>query len=240
MRVVSWNVQHLEPYAPGCNPHDEFARALGEMEPDLLLLQEVDVGQERSDRVDQTALAASLLRSDVYQFRATPASAGNYGIAIVSKIPVKSWSSKSLRRSPVGMRLTFKINRQPETFYCADHERAVVAAQLDNGWLVANMHASFVPGWSHLMVWQAARWARKQAKRTNCKLLLCGDFNLSSHAFLKLIGLRSLNAGVTFPAWVPERQIDFVTVTSKGSTVATSVEVKTYGISDHCAVVVDI
>lgn len=240
MRIVSWNIQHLEPYEPGVDPSAEFTRALAEMRPDVLLLQEVDHLQERSDHVNQTALAADALGAGAQLFRATPASAGNYGIATISNIPVTSWFSKSLRRSPVGMRLTFIINGQPETFYCADHERAVVAAQLDNGWLVANMHASFVPGWSHLMVWRATRWARKEAKRLNCRLLMCGDFNLSSHRFLNLIGLRSLNAGVTFPTWAPDRQIDFIAVERDSPTRAHSVEVKRFGVSDHCAVIVDI
>ncbi len=239
MRVVSWNIQHLEAYAEGCEPHVEFARAIAELNPDVLLLQEVDLQQPRSGMADQTALAAQYLGASHSLFRATPQDAANYGISVISKAPVIRWSTKSLRRSPIGMRLTFIMNGKPETFYCPDHERAVIAAQLDNGWLVANMHASFVPGWSHLMVWQAVRWARREAQRAHCQLLLCGDFNLSSHTFLKLIGLRSLNAGSTFPAWEPSRQIDFVAVDRKSSVTATSVKVKTFGISDHCAVAVD-
>ena len=236
---MSWNIQHLEPYAEGCEPHQELDRALADLRPDILLLQEVDRHQQRSGGGDQTALSADLLGATAHYFRPTPEAPGNYCIAIVSTLPVIRWHQKSLRRSPIGMRLTFMVQGKPETFYCADHERAVLAAELENGWFVANMHASFVPGWSHLMVWRAARWARKEAKRAGCNLLLCGDFNFSSHAFLKLIGLRSLNVGVTFPTWTPERQIDFIAVDKHNSAKANTVDVRPYGISDHCAVVVD-
>ncbi|MEN9710457.1 MAG: hypothetical protein RL441_449 [Actinomycetota bacterium] len=244
MRVVSWNIQHLEVYEAGADSSALLEAALAELAPDILLLQEVDHLHERTGSVDQTGLISGLLPGLVgaaeSRFVPTPPSAGNYGIAAVSRLPVREWRHWGLRGSPVGMWLTFMINGKPERFYCADHERALMTLRLDNGWLIANMHASFVPGWAHLMVWHAARWARAEARRTGSRLLFCGDLNLTSRLWLRMCGLRSVTDEVTFPAWAPTKQIDHLCVEASDKAVVSHASVHQFGISDHRAVVIDI
>ena len=119
------------------------------------------------------------------------------------------------------------------------HERAVMTATLKDGWLIANMHSSFVPGWAHFLVWRAAHCARKEAKRQGLRLIFCGDLNLKSHWFLHLCGLSSLTHEPTFPAWQPDQHIDHICVERHDPAVAVSAEVMRFGVSDHCALVVE-
>ena len=240
MRIATWNIQHLEPYVDGVENHAEFARALAELRADVVLLQEVDHFQERSGDVDQTALAASLVGAKYSHFVATPSVPGNYGIAMIAKNDVTQWHHKSLSGSPIGMRLTFLHHGEQVTFYARDHERAVMTATLTDGWLIANMHSSFVPGWAHFLVWRAARWARKEAERQGLRLIFCGDLNLKSHWFLHLCGLSSLTHEPTFPAWQPDQHIDHICVERNDPAAAVSAEVMRFGVSDHCALVVEI
>lgn len=240
MRIATWNIQHLEPYVDGVDSSAEFARALSELNADLVLLQEVDHFQERSGNVDQTAFAASLVGAQHSHFVATPPIPGNYGIAAVARKKVLEWRHKLLPGSPIGMRLTFLHHGEQVTFYTHDHQRAVMTATVDGGWLVANMHSSFVPGWAHFLVWRAARWARAQAKQQGLRLVFCGDLNLKSHWFLKFCGLRSLTHTPTFPAWQPDQHIDHICVERNDPAVAISERVERFGVSDHCALVVEI
>lgn len=240
MRVVSWNIQHLEVYQADGDGSALLASALSELAPDVLLLQEVDHLHERTSGVDQTALIAGLVGGSDAQFVPTPPAPGNYGIALTSRLPVLEWRHWGLNGSPVGLWLKFMINGKPERFYCADHERALMTARLDNGWLVANMHASFVPGWAHIMVWHAAKWARAEARRTGTRLLFCGDLNLSSKWWLRFCGLRSLTDEVTFPAWAPTKQIDHLCVELGDNAHVTHSSVHHFGISDHRAVVIEV
>jgi endonuclease/exonuclease/phosphatase family metal-dependent hydrolase len=75
---------------------------------------------------------------------------GNYGIGIVSKVPVVHWDRLELGNSPLGMPLVIpaenKRGKQSvRMIYVADEPRVALAATLDNGWTVINTHLSFVP-----------------------------------------------------------------------------------------------
>lgn len=240
MRVATWNIQNLHPYQEGTVAHTEFAKALAELAPDVLLLQEVDRQRERSGNIDQTSLAAQLLDTIHYWFAATPRDPGDYGIALISRLRVSGWHELRLPPSPIGKRLTFNFEGTPETFYCRDHERAALAAQLESGWLVVNLHASFVPLASHLMVWRTARWAKRLARHHQLKLLIGGDFNLEATGWLRLLGLKSLFTANTFPMDHPNRQIDFLCVPTAQATDVRDFQVRRYGISDHLAIVLEL
>lgn len=209
MRVVSWNIQHLSVYTDVEVPaEDHFTRAIAELRPDVLLLQEVDEFNSRSGSISQVRLAAQAMAPAEHRFAATPAAPGDYGIAIVSRIPVIEWRELRLPASPVGQRLTFLEEGVPNTFYVADHARAAIAATLANGWTVVNSHCSFVPGvaqWHALRVWL---WARRIAHNTGTKLIAGGDLNFHRSGWLRTFGAQTLRGAPTFPAWDPTRQID--------------------------------
>jgi len=69
-------------------------------------------------------------------------------------------------------------------------------------------------------------------------LLLLGDLNMGVGKAESVSGLRSVAEHPTFPADAPTRQLDHVLTDSPLQ--ATSSEARATGLSDHCALVVDL
>ena len=65
MRVASWNIQHLSVYTDVEVPaEDHFTRAIAELRPDVLLLQEVDEFNPRSGSISQASRSAASARRE--------------------------------------------------------------------------------------------------------------------------------------------------------------------------------
>ena len=243
MRVVSWNIQHLELYDQSHSADAALRDTLVLQRPDVLLLQEVDEGKERTGLVSQTELIAGALGTEHHKFQETllvPREDGQYGIAIASTVPVLEWHTTALRRSPIGRRMTFTFNGTPETFYVNDHPRAAIAAVLANGWTVVNLHLSFMPIAAHLQAAYVLAWARRIAKRSNTRLIIGGDFNFQSSKWLALLGFRETVRGRTFPQWQPTRQIDHL-ITPWGATDTRRPEIGPISpLSDHRWIAVEV
>lgn len=242
MRVVSWNIQHLEQYDRTNSAEFALAQMLEMQKPDVLLLQEVDIDKARTNKADQLAeIRASLdaLDSKFQETKLIPKEDGKYGIGIVSKIPVVEWHSIELPRSPIGRRLTFEFGGESETFFVHDHPRAALAAILDNGFCVVNTHLSFMPVAAQMQMIRVVIWAKKLARKHNVKLIIGGDFNFVGTGWLKLFGLRESVVGNTFPAWNPEKQIDHILIDSQAS-FSTSAIGAQGPISDHRWISIDI
>lgn len=241
MRVVSWNVQHLSVYTDVDVPAEEhFARALEDLFPDVLLLQEVDEFNRRSGNVSHVRLAAEATASSDFRFLATPPDPGDYGIAIVSRVPVVAWSELRLPASPVGQRLTFLEDGEPHRYYVADHARAAIAATLANGWTVVNTHCSFVPGVAQLHALRVWQWASRVAREAGTRLLVGGDLNLHKAGWLRAFGAEPLRGAPTFPAWEPTRQIDHLIVRRHELAQKDLQVAARYEISDHLPVWVEL
>ncbi len=211
MRIVSWNIQHLEQYDRSIDPSRALSKMLETQNADVLLLQEVDVNKPRTNNADQATEIANALGAFDFQFKETklvPREEGQYGIAIVSKVPVVAWRSIALPRSPVGRKMTFEFGDESQTFYVNDHPRAALAAILENGYCIVNTHLSFMPIAAQLQMLKVVLWGKKIARQHNSKLIIGGDFNFVSVTWLKLFGLVEAVFGKTFPAWKPDRQID--------------------------------
>ncbi len=215
MRIVSWNIQHLEQYDRSTNFDSALNQMLSALAADVLLLQEVDVNKARTNNEDQLAKISKLIDANFTQFKETrliPVEDGSYGIGIASKLPVIKWYSIDLLRSPIGRRMTFEFGGKPQTFYVNDHPRAAIAAVLENGYCVVNTHLSFMSIAARMQCIRVVLWARSIAKRHNAKLIIAGDFNFVGSKWLNLFGLKDAVIGNTFPAWNPEKQIDHIMV----------------------------
>ncbi len=70
MRLVTWNVLHGRSPDDGRVDLDRFAAAVRALDPDVLALQEVDRGQDRSHGVDLAAVAAEALGARDHRFAA--------------------------------------------------------------------------------------------------------------------------------------------------------------------------
>ena len=237
MRAVTWNIQHLAVYLEVETPaEDHFARAVRALDPDVLLLQEVDEFNPRSGSISQLEIAAHAMGASDYRFIATPAAPGDYGIAIASRLPVVHWAELRLPRSPIGQRLTFIEDGRPNRYYVADHGRAALAAVLDNGWTVVNTHCSFVPGMAQLHLLRAWRWGQQVARSHSTRLLFGGDLNQSGVNWLRNFGASTVDGAPTFPSWQPERRIDHFLV-ERGQRGLETVKVADRSeISDHLPV----
>jgi endonuclease/exonuclease/phosphatase family metal-dependent hydrolase len=119
MRIGTFNVMHGASPGDGQVDPDRFHAAVADLDCEVLAIQEIDLDQPRSGRVDLTAVAADALGSPADCWRFEPALYGTpgerirpatgprrsgepaYGIALLSRLPVLSWTVLRLGRAPV-------------------------------------------------------------------------------------------------------------------------------------------
>jgi len=255
VRLVTFNI------LGGRSPDEDrvdvarFGAAVRALRPDVLALQEVDRGQDRTQHADLTAVAAAAMGAADHRFVAalagTPgatwtAATGDehpdsaaYGIALLSRHPVQAWEVVRLPALPGRAPWVWHGRKVPSLV--RDEPRVAVGAQLDlplGTVTVATTHLSFLPGWNVVQLRRAVRALRS----TPGPLVLMGDLNMSPATARRASGLVPVGAGPTFPVDRPVRQIDHVLLDPlddprwrglTGATVAT-------GLSDHRALVVDL
>jgi endonuclease/exonuclease/phosphatase family metal-dependent hydrolase len=116
MRLATFNLMHGRSLSDGRVDPERLRRAVGDLDVDVLGMQEVDRGQPRSGGADLAALAAAALGERVAHrfapavigtpgesFRAvTAADPGDgephYGVALATRWPVRRWRSRTCRR----------------------------------------------------------------------------------------------------------------------------------------------
>lgn len=251
LRVVTFNILHGRTVG-GVVDADRLRMSIDGLQPDILALQEVDLDQERSGRVDLTAVAAEAMGAVAHRFVASisgtpgatwtaatgaeqPGSAA-YGIALLSRYPATSW--QVLRLPHIPARVPMYLPDPHRVFILKEEPRAAILARFDTplGPLtVANTHLAFVPGSN-----------RRQLRRLAGELrglpgshLLVGDLNMTSGAAQRWSGLRALATMPTFPAHRPRRQLDHVLTDDPGLTVRHQ-ETPSMPISDHRPLVVEL
>ena len=254
VRLVTFNVLHGASPDDGLVDLDRFSRAVVALDPDVLALQEVDRGQERSHGADLAAVAAQAMGAATTRFVAAmtgdpgptwrPASrtlgpdAPAYGVALLSRYPLVGWRDLHLPRiaPPVP-----RIRRNPRRLELAHEElRTAVVARLETpeGTLVvASAHLSFFPGWSQLQLYALRRALTTGAGRGPAVLM--GDLNLTPRPVRAITRFRPLVSAPTFPVHTPLLQIDHVLARGEVGRVvdARAVELP---MSDHRALVVEL
>ena len=236
MRIATFNLLHGRSLEDGQVDLDRLAAAVGALDADVLGLQEVDRGQERSHRADLAAVAAHAMGAVDHRFVpafAEPAG-GDSGIALLTRYPVVSWQVLRLPRAPV--RVPLWIPDLGRVVAVRDEPRVALAAVLDapsGRYTVCTTHLSFVPGMNR---WQLRRLVRSLADLPG-PLILTGDLNLGPRAAARITGLRPLATAATFPAARPRRQLDHLLAGSgvRGVGPADALQMS---VSDHRALVV--
>ena len=195
LRVVSYNIRHGAGM-DGRVDLDRIAEVITRLRPDLVALQEIDRGTERTDRVDQAVALgrASGLEARFGAFMSYQG--GEYGMAVLSRWPI----------------LETRNHRLPD----GDEPRTAltVAVRSPRG-------TELVFGGIHLYRTEAERLAQAQQlfdalADESRPLILAGDFNSRPCSpVLDLLARRwsILDKGadrLTFPSDAPDREIDFV------------------------------
>ncbi len=89
LRVLSYNIHHGEAMDKKFD-YQRLAKVIHDLSPDLVALQEVDVGTERASGVNQAALLGKLCKMHHAFGQAMPYQGGQYGDAILSRFPIES------------------------------------------------------------------------------------------------------------------------------------------------------
>lgn len=252
MRLASFNILHGRSLRDGIVDLSRFHCAISELDADILALQEVDRDQPRSQLADFTAVAAETMGAVDHRFVAaiagTPgatwmAATGDeqpgtaaYGIALLSRYPVRSW--QIVRLPAIPFRFPMWLPGPRKVLIVSEEPRVAVIACVQSplGELtVVNTHLSFVPGWNG---WQL-RQLRRDLTAFPDPLLLLGDLNMAGPRPAMITRYRSLGQGLTFPADEPDRQLDHVLVRGRLGP-ARAVETPRLPLSDHRAIVVDL
>ncbi len=251
MRLATFNILHGRSPADGEVNLGRFATAVARLGADVLALQEVDRDQPRSHQADLTAVAAEAMGASAHRFVATLAGepgvwtaatgdlqpdASAYGIALVSRYPVRAWLTTTLPALPGPVPVTFHRGGSPTIVH--DEPRAALSAVVETpeGLLeVVATHLTFVPGWNAHQLRRLVSGLGEHAR----PVVIMGDLNLAGRLPARLTGWRPLATARTFPVAEPTTQLDHIladgAVTALGPGVAEDV-----GLSDHRALRVDV
>ncbi|MCD2191970.1 endonuclease/exonuclease/phosphatase family protein [Actinomycetospora endophytica] len=259
LRVASLNIAAGRGPDGRADPHRLWS-ALQELDADVLALQEVDRGQERSGRIDQAELAAAVVgvtgpehvrfeatvgrlpaarrgrdtgptrhREPAAMSTATSVSSPGYGIALVSRVPVRRWRRVELPGFPAR-----PWRSEPRVALAA------VLAEPAPVRTIVTTHLSVVPALNAI---QARRLAAALSDLPGPVILL-GDLNLPAAIPARLLpAWRPLGRGSTYPRPRPRLRLDQALLRDPGRAgppADWTAGVVPTGISDHCAVTVDL
>jgi endonuclease/exonuclease/phosphatase family metal-dependent hydrolase len=250
----------------------EAIQAIG---ADVIGIQEVDEQLARSGNVSQTAVVAEAMSTQHWGFAPVMVGApgekwrklnsldahvitienvqanrqsnvdGNYGIGIVSKVPVKHWDRIDLGNSPFGMPLVIpaenkKGKQSVRMIYVADEPRVALAATLDNGWTIINTHLSFVPFVNYRQLRKIKKWAAELAAKYGTQALIIGDMNLPKGLPAVASKWNSLVEQNSYPSWGGKVQFDYILSNSLKPDQFEALPTLNTGVSDHLPVTVNI
>ena len=240
VRVMVYNI-HAGKDAGGVDNLSAVAALVRESNVDLALLQEVDQGTRRSGNTDQPAVLAARTGFHVAFGSALDYDGGEYGVAILSRWPIRA---DTLIHLPV---------EPPQARAGGSHEprgalRADIAAPF--GVLtVFNTHIDASAS-DHYRLQEARTVAAlvSSARSIGSTVLLGGDMNSTPESAVQqqllATGLRDAHAecgrgdGLTFPADSAVKRIDYLYLT--GAMRCTASEVLVTKASDHRPLTVEV
>lgn len=196
LRILAYNIHHAEGMDE-VTDLERIAWLIDTVRPDIVTLQEVDSVVTRTGGVDQAAELARMTGMQPYFGRFMEYQGGAYGMAVLSKLPVSSWTNVRL---PDG-----------------DEPRTVVAAEVElaSGDKVRIIGVHFYRTESERLA-QAMALEAWLADQEPMPTLLAGDFNsyrddsVLTHLEATWHVVDKGEDFQTFPSWAPDREIDYI------------------------------
>lgn len=227
LRIMSYNIHHANPPSKEkLIDLDAIAKVIIDANVDVVALQEVDVNTVRSGQADEAKLLAEKTGMHYRFFKAIDHDGGDYGLAILSKFPLKKVKLEKLPQQVVAEKrilayATIKINGQKFIF---------ANTHLDASKAHENRNAQM----QHIM---------QLFSKTKTPVIFCGDFNsvagsdaineLDKHFTRTCVN----DCPGTVPVVNPKRTIDFIaTKNITWPLVSYNVILETYA-SDHRPIV---
>lgn len=263
MRITSWNILHGQSLKP--EEKADFSAVAAALGSDLLALQELDLGLERSGSANQIAEIADAMGATDWGFAPTVSGTPGftwrkltrdeervitdrgdgatqmYGVAMASKIPVKNWLRCELGKAWIGLPLLIANEKgRVAPFYVKDEPRVAIAAVLENGWTVINTHLSFVPIVNAFQLLRLTRWAKKIEREFSTKVVLLGDFNLPWGLPTRITKWKRATDSLTYPSWKPAISFDYILLRDSEIGGATEIIHEPVAVSDHRPISIEI
>lgn len=192
LTLLCWNIHHGRGM-DGRIDLERIAGVIAAAKPDVVALQEVDQATRRSEGIDQAAVLAEMLGMKSGFGRAMDFEGGSYGLAVLSRLPMKTWKVHRLPGDGEA-RIGFEVLIQH-----TNGDIRVVCTHLDHG-----SEASRVA--------QVA--ALCQLLTHHDRVVICGDLNdVPGSAALTAFGdswrlVAKNKPALTFPADEPRVEID--------------------------------
>lgn len=228
MRLGTFNLMNGRSLTDGLVDADRVHAVIAGLDADVLGLQEVDRGQDRSGHADLARIAADAMGAKQVLF--VPAVVGtpgqsfriatdadqdgtdpHYGVALVSRYPVAEWRVTRLPAAP----LRSPILAGPRLMLLDDEPRVLIAAVLETPIgrvTVATTHLSFVPGWNVRQL----QLVKRALRAMPAPRVLLGDLNLPGGLPRLFSGWHRLAGVPTYPAPAPRVQFDHVLADRRG------------------------
>ncbi|RUL88653.1 endonuclease/exonuclease/phosphatase family protein [Tautonia sociabilis] len=202
IRVLSYNIHHGRG-TDDVVDLDRIARVINDERPDVIALQEVDRGVERSGRIDEPAELARLTGTRAVFERNISYQGGDYGNALLTRLPIEA-----SRNVPL-----------PSSYEGEQRGCLVVDLEAPGGQgsiRVLATHLDYRPPDEERLA-SAARIAEIAAEHPDRPTILMGDLNARPDSAVLLRfdeDWTRANAEPmpTFPAVEPTRQIDYILV----------------------------
>jgi endonuclease/exonuclease/phosphatase family metal-dependent hydrolase len=216
IRVLVYNV-HAGKDAAGKESVRRIADVVKSVDPDIVLFQEVDKRTKRSGGVDQPAAYAQLTGMNVAFGRSLDYDGGEYGIAVLSRWPIKRDTAIHLPVEPAQERSGG--SHEPRIAMSLIIDAPFGRLDLFN----THIDASGDERW-RLQEIKTIERIVKNAVRGNPRVLVGGDFNstpesavqteLRANGFHDAWPTCGVGEGLSYPADVPKKRIDYLFVLS--------------------------
>lgn len=231
LRVMSYNIHHGEGL-DGKLDLDRIAKLITDAKADIVGLQEVDRGTERTQKRDLPAELARLTGMTVQFDKNIPHQGGDYGNAVLTKFPIRSAKNTQLKSFANG------------------EQRGVQQLVLDVGGrevLLMNTHLDARPDPAE-REHSATELRAIAAAAGTMPVILVGDFNAAPET-PSIATLREFltdawtvvrkDAGFTIPVKKPSKRIDYIWITP-ASITPVRMEVLHSEASDHLPIVAEL